>query len=122
MSKSQLFRCILVSFLIAFIATILSTTAVMIGVEEQTAVDLNYLEPEKMENMSPEETEEYISNLPTKTISGVDKFLYPFQHPQFLLFYFRGVITWFVGLLIATTLTTYLNNRSTLNKRFERDA
>lgn len=104
-------RCLVVSVAIALIATPLSIIS-YVPDETEEVIDLSELEPERTSQMSAQELEDYVTSLPTRRLEGLERFTYPFTHPQILHFYLQGVIMWFVGLFIATVLVTFWNTRA----------
>lgn len=103
-------RCFLVSLIVAVFATPLSMSFYSVTLTSEEEVwDLSKIDSEKVVNGSLKEVQEHMESIPTKRLSFIESVIYPFTHPQILLFFLQGLITWFSAIFVATVLTTYLN-------------
>ncbi len=69
---------------------------------------IDSIDADDIAEMTPEQLAERMESMPTREVSGLDRFTYQFSHPQYWRFYLRGVITSFVWLFLATALVSYL--------------
>jgi hypothetical protein len=106
MTKTVWVRCLVVSLIIAAFAPGLS----MVVIEDEV-IDLSAIQPGELSNISEKELAERVTTLPTRRVRGIERFTYPYTHPQIGLFYLRAAVTWFVGLFVATVVVSYLNSR-----------
>ncbi len=82
-----------------------------IGVsEEWTEVpSFENIDPEAMANMTTGEIEAYLNkNIKMKKLTGFDRYVYPFTHPQTWYFYRRAIFSIFVFVFIATVISSSL--------------
>jgi len=105
---------LLVSVVVAIIVTPLSivTYATVVTEEGEEVTDLRAIDRERLSQLSEREFCDYMASLPKRKVEGLARFTYPFTHPQIAEIYLRVIITWFIGLLAATVLVSFLNSRS----------
>ena len=113
MTKSIIKRCVWISFGVAVIASILSSTILVAPSDGAMVPDFGSVEASVLEHGSETEINEHLRSIPMKQLSGFERFLYAFSHPQAWHFWWRAVFTWFVGLLVATLSVSFLNEKST---------
>ncbi len=113
MNKSIILRCFLVSLGVSVLAAILTTTILVAPAEGEFVFDLGTIDPEILNQGNQIEASEHLASLPMREISGIERFTYPFSHPQYFLGLLNSIFTWFVGVLIATLLVSYINAKHT---------
>lgn len=75
--------------------------------------DLSIVDNNDLATADFNQVEEMISNMPMKELTGVERLTYPITHPQYTSMYSGSVLTWFVGLFMATITVSYLNAKRT---------
>lgn len=107
-------RCFLVSLIVAVFATPLSMSFYSAAsyTSGEEVFDISKIDSEILSTASEKEAIEHVKSIPTKKLSFIERFIYPFTHPQIWLFFLQGLFTWFIGLFVATALVTYLNIRN----------
>ena len=101
-------RSLLISIVVSILIPLVTFT---IGVsEEWTEVpSFENLDSESMSNMTTGEMEVYLNkNIKMKKLSGFDKYIYPFTHPQIWYFYRRAILSIFIFVFIATVISSSL--------------
>lgn len=93
----------MISIVFALVASVMSITVgatVTFSNDGEEMTDLRAIDPNKMEPMGFEVSGKHLVTLPTRKLVGLERFTYPFTHPQIGKFYLQGVGTWFIGLFL----------------------
>ena len=112
MNRGIIFRCVVVSFVFAIVASVASITFLSAPASGETFIDMSLVDSEAMETMSVEDVHRHVASQPTRKVTGLERIFYSFSHPQVWLFYLRAVFTWFAGLLLATLSVSCWNCRA----------
>ena len=78
--------------------------------EGEIVRNLEDINTEKLNQMSSEEFVQYMDNKAGKN-SGIERLIYPFKNLQFWFFYGQAFLAMFIPLVLATLLTSYMNER-----------
>jgi len=113
MSKLVLIRCFFVSFVISIISTIYSTTIAVTPAESELVYNLRSFDESILSQGTEAEVNQHINSIPMRTLSGLERFTYSFNHPQAWDFILRGLLNWFFWVFTATILVSYLNAKKT---------
>ncbi len=79
--------------------------------EGEMVVDLGAIDLDAISRMSEQEFEESLRIIPMRRVEGMERYTYQFTHPQYFHFYWRGVLSAFVWVFLATIVVSYLNHR-----------
>jgi len=114
------FRSLLVSIVISMLMP-LFTFSIGVSTESTEVPSLENVDPELMSKMTAEEQEAYlIKNVKMKKLSGFDKYIYPFTHPQIWYFYTKAVFSIFIFVFIATMISSTLCVQYFIKRLFNR--
>lgn len=118
MTKAIVTRCFLVSLVVSILATFVTTSTAYVPDEGEVMIDLGAIDESFLNsNLFIEGTDaeinEYWESLPTREISGLERFTHAFDHPQVWYFFYRGFLYWFVAIFMSTLFVSYLNARDT---------
>lgn len=110
MTRKILLRCFLVSLFAAAAVLPVTMVAMAPDTDEQVA-DLRAIDPNKMAQLSEQEQTEHIKSIPMHRVQGIERITYLFSHPQWLMGWWRGLITSFLFFFASTLLVSVLNAR-----------
>lgn len=110
LSRATWIRCFIVSAAFAVVAPFISSVSLMPSEGEQV-IELKAIEARQLKVTSVEDALSHLDSVPTRTLSRFERFTYQFTHPQYWLFYLRGVAASFIWLFLATLSVSYLNLR-----------
>ena len=79
--------------------------------EGEMVAGLAAIDPESIGRMSDEEFNTSMREIPMRRVEGIERFTYPFTHPQYFYFYARGVLSAFFWVFLATIIVSYLNQK-----------
>ena len=108
----MIYRCIVISFIIAIVAALMSMTVLTAPAEGEMMPDFSHESSAPLSKMSQDEVNSYVQEVPLKKVAGVGRFFYQFSHPQVWFFFLQSVFTWFCGLLAATTIVSFWQRRA----------
>jgi hypothetical protein len=108
MTRKIWLRCLLVSFVASLVVPPI-TMFTFAPAEGEEVVDLRAIDPEKMSQLSGQEFDKYVQSIPTRRLEGWERITYGFTHPQWLLFYWRAVLSWFLIIFASTVVVSYWN-------------
>ena len=111
MPKKLWIYCFLVSVVFATLVPLFTST-VLVPEEGEVVLDLESFDADQLEGMSPEDFGGFVTSVPTRRLEGLERFTYPFTHPQYFRFYYRSVAIAFIWLFLATVVASYLGHRS----------
>lgn len=104
-------RCLIVSLVLAVLASVIATSVVLAPPSGtvMTAVDGDEPDPR---GLAQEDYDDYLMTLPTRTVTGMERFMVAFTHPQYWHFQRRAMTTLFAVLLMGTLLASGWNLRA----------
>ena len=101
-------RSLLISIVVSILMPLFTFTIGVSG-ESTEVPSLENIDPGSMSNMTTRDKEAYLNkNIKMKKLSGFDRYLYPFTHPQIWYFYRRAVFLIFIFVFIATVFSSSL--------------
>jgi hypothetical protein len=114
MNKPILIRCFLISLVMSILATTVTTSTVNVPEEGESMIDLEAMDPSDLPvDASEAEIEDFFESLPTREVSGIERYAYAFTHPQIWHFFIMACLNWFIAIFASTLLVSYLNARDT---------
>ena len=109
--KWTILRCLVISLVLAFVASIASTS-VMLALPSGTVVPLDEAEDAQNAEVMPGELDGYLLVVPTRTITGMERFTRTFSHSRYWHFQRQAMFSLFVALFIGTLLAVAWNGRA----------
>jgi hypothetical protein len=103
-------RCFLISLVLAFVASIVSTSMLM-ALPAGTLVALQETAASRGTQATSGEIDDDLLVVSTRAISGTERFARTFSHPWYWQFQLRSMATLFVTLMIGTVLAVVWNSR-----------
>ena len=110
MTRKILLRCFFVS-LFASAAVIPATMVALAPDADEPVADLRAIDPDKLTQLSEQEQTEFIKTIPMHRAQGIKRMTYWFSHPQWIMWLWPGVVTWFLFFFASTVFVSYLNAR-----------
>ena len=105
-------RCLLVSAVVAFAASMLTTTQLLSPHQNASYVDFSSINPEVLaQTRELNDLVEQLVYVPVHEVSAMDRLKSVFVHPQYLQLMLKSWMSWFMALFSATLAISLMQLR-----------